>query len=99
METMTQVEVNPSKILQVGMGFFSSKTLLSAVNMQLFTKLAGKQLSGIQIKEELGLHERGLYDFLDTLVAMGFLRRTGIKENAVYGNSEDAEIFLDKNKP
>jgi len=30
---------------------------------------------------------------------MGFLRRTGIKENAVYGNSEDAEIFLDKNKP
>ena len=99
METMNQVEINPSKILQVGMGFFASKTLLSAVNMQLFTKLSGKEMTGIQITDALGLHERGIYDFLDALVALGFLRRTGLKEGALYGNSEDSEIFLDRNKP
>ncbi|MDH5398818.1 MAG: methyltransferase, partial [Cyclobacteriaceae bacterium] len=99
METMNQVEVNPSKILQVGMGFFASKTLLSAVNMQLFTRLSGKEMTGTQLKEALGLHERGLYDFLDALVALGFLQRTGLKDSALYSNAEEAEIFLDKTKP
>ena len=99
METMNQVEVNPSKILQVGMGFFASKTLLSAVNMQLFTRLSGKEMTGTQLKEALGLHERGLYDFLDALVALGFLQRTGLKDSALYSNAEEAEIFLDKTNP
>ena len=99
METTTQVEVNPSKVLQVGMSFFSSKTILTAVNLGLFTVLAGKNCSGREIKNELGLHERGLYDFLDALVAMGFLNRLGLKENALYSNADDADLFLDRNKP
>jgi precorrin-6B methylase 2 len=46
----------------------------------------------------LGLQERGLYDFLDALVALGFLQRTGYKDSAVYSNSPDADLFLDKCK-
>ncbi len=99
METLTEVQVDPSKIMQIGMGFFASKTMLTAVNMGLFTLLATGELAGQSIKEKLGLHDRGLYDFLDTLVALGFLKRTGIKETAVYSNAEDADLFLDKNKP
>jgi precorrin-6B methylase 2 len=99
METLTKVQVDPSKIMQIGMGFFASKTMLTAVNMGLFTHLATGELTGQAIKEKLGLHDRGLYDFLDTLVALGFLKRTGIKETAVYSNAEDADLFLDKNKP
>ncbi|PCH67908.1 MAG: methyltransferase [Bacteroidetes bacterium] len=99
METMTEKQVTPSKVMQIGMGFWASKTLLTAVSMELFTHLAKGELSGQDIKTKLGLHERGLYDFLDTLVALGFLKRSGLKETAFYSNAEDANLFLDKNKP
>ena len=99
MESMTEKQVTPSKVMQIGMGFWASKTLLTAVNMELFTHLAKGELSGQDIKTKLGLHERGLYDFLDTLVALGFLKRSGLKETALYSNAEDTNLFLDKNKP
>ena len=90
--------IDPSKIMQIGMGFWASKTLLTAVNMDLFTFLAKGPKSGKEIQEQLNLHDRSLYDFLDTLVALGFLSRQGLKENATYSNAEDADLFLDKNK-
>ena len=92
-------QASPSRIMEIGMGFWASKTLLAAVNMELFTHLAGKEMTGTDIQAKLGLHERGLYDFLDTLTALGFLERNGLKQTAIYRNSNDAEIFLDKNKP
>ena len=99
METPTETQINPSKIMQIGTGFMASKTMLTAVNMELFTLLAKGALSGQEIKAKLGLHERSLYDFLDTLVALGFLNRTGLKETSIYSNAEDSDVFLDKNKP
>jgi precorrin-6B methylase 2 len=98
METIQDKKVDPSKIIQVGMGFWASKTLLTAVNMNLFTHLSKGELSGKEIQEKLGLSNRSLYDFLDTLVALGFLNRVGLKENAIYSNAEDSDLFLDKNK-
>ena len=91
-------KVDPSHIMQIGMGFWASKTLLTAVKLGLFTQLAARPLTGKEIKYELCIQERGLYDFLDALVALGFLQRTGKKENAVYSNSEESNQFLDKNK-
>ena len=85
--------------MEVGMAFWPSKVLLTATNFGLFTMLAEGGLSGREIGARLGLHERGLYDFLDTLVALGFLTREGIKETSVYRNAADADLFLDKNKP
>ncbi|RAJ07466.1 methyltransferase [Arenibacter echinorum] len=99
MEVAAQITVDPSKIMQVGTGFFGTKTLLTAVNMELFTILAKRELSGNEIQTKLSLHSRSLYDFLDALVAMGFLKRKGIKESALYSNAEDTDLFLDKNKP
>jgi precorrin-6B methylase 2 len=104
MKTSSDVQVqqekmiDPMHIMQTGMGFFASKTLLTAVKLELFTLLASRPLPGKQIKTELGLQERGLYDFLDSLVALGFLQRTGYKESAVYSNSADTDLFLDKCK-
>ncbi len=92
-------EINPSKIMQIGLGFMASKTLLSAVNMGLFTLLTTKKMSGYEIMQKLGLQERGLYDFLDTLVSLGFLEREGLKETSLYSNTEETDLFLDKNKP
>ena len=92
-------QVNPSKIMEVGLAFMASKTLLTAVNMGLFTYLAKGRSSASEIMIELKLHQRGLYDFLDTLVTLGFLKRDGLKETAVYSNTEETELFLDRNKP
>jgi precorrin-6B methylase 2 len=91
-------QVTPSKIMEVGLAFMASKTLLTAVNMELFTHLAAGQLSGQEIQIELGLNERGLYDFLDSLVALGFLKRSGVKESSKYSNTEETDFFLDKYK-
>ena len=95
-----QGEVTPSHIMETGMAFFASKTLLSGVKLGVFTALSGnKACSGKELQKALGLHERGVYDFLDTLVALGFLNRTGLLETAAYSNTQETEIFLDRNKP
>ena len=91
-------QINPSKIMQIGLGFWASKTLLTAVNLNLFSHLAEGKKSGIEIQKLLGLHDRSLYDFLDTLVALQFLNRKGLKETSTYSNSEETDLFLDKNK-
>jgi len=56
--------------MQVGVGFWASKTLLSAVELELFTQLGADSMTGEQIEQRLGLHPRATYDFLDTLVAL-----------------------------
>lgn len=99
METTTQTQITPAKIIETGMAFWPSKTLLTAVKIELFTLLAKKGLSGSEIMKNLGLHERSIYDFLDTLVALGFLERAGFKASATYSNAQDSDLFLDKNKP
>lgn len=99
MDTANENQINPSKIMQIGMGFWASKTLLTAVNMGLFTHLANGGLSGKEIQNKLVLNKRSLFDFLDSLVALGFLNRTGLKEHAIYSNSDDSDLFLDKTKP
>jgi hypothetical protein len=66
-------DLDPSHIMQVGMGFWPSKTLLSAVELELFTQLGSDSMTGEQIGERLDLHPRAIDDFLDTLVALRFL--------------------------
>lgn len=95
----THHQPDPSKIMQIGMGFFASKTLLTAVNMGLFTFIGDGSKTLQEIKEKFKLHNRSIYDFLDALVALGFLERSGIKESSEYSNQLEAKIFLDKNKP
>ncbi|MEH0155836.1 methyltransferase [Limibacter armeniacum] len=90
--------VTPERILQVGMGFWASKTLLTAIKLELFTHLGDQKLSSQEIKQKLGLHGRGFYDFMDALVALGFLERDGIESSATYGNTTETSLFLDKNK-
>lgn len=91
--------VTPEKIMKTGMGFFFSKTLLTAVKLELFTHLSLCPLTGEEIKNKLGLQSRGLYDFLDALVALGFLNREGLLDEAFYSNTEESDTFLVKNKP
>jgi precorrin-6B methylase 2 len=85
----------PEKILQTGLAFWPAKTLLSAVELGLFTELAHGPARLDTLRERLGLHPRSARDFFDTLVALGFLTRT----DDHYANSAEADLFLDRNKP
>jgi O-methyltransferase domain/Dimerisation domain len=98
-DTLMSKDLNPARIMQIGMGFWASKTLLSAVELGLFTALGEGPLTGPQIRERLGLHTRPLYDFLDALLALGMLERDGDGPPARYRNSAETARFLDKRSP
>ena len=92
-------QVDPSHIMQVGMGFWASKTLLSAVELELFTELGGDAMTAAQIAETLELDGRAIPDFPDALVALELLEREGEGTDALYRNTQATAIFLDKTSP
>src|SRR5262249_43585934 len=87
-------EITPDAIMQLGFGYWGSKTLLSAVEMGLFTQLAKGPLTLDEIRARLNLHERSVRDFLDALVALGMLKR----EQGTYGNTPATDLYLDQTK-
>ena len=93
--TATATVPNPEPILQTGFAFWACKTLLSAVEMEVFTELAKHPEDLDTLAGRLGLHQRSSRDFFDTLVALGFLQRN----DGVYSNTLSTDLFLDKNKP
>ncbi|RZI82313.1 MAG: methyltransferase [Rubrivivax sp.] len=92
-------QLNPQRILQTGLAFWQSKALLSAVEIGLFTALAQGPMTGEQLRAELGLSPRAVPDFLDALLAMGFLQREGQGPQACYSNTPDTQLFLDRHNP
>jgi hypothetical protein len=87
--------LDSGRILELGLAFWSSKTLLSAVELGVFTELANGPLTTDELRERIGIHERAARDFFDTLVALRMLERDG----DVYSNAAEADAFLDKAKP
>jgi hypothetical protein len=92
---MSAPHLDPGRILQTGLAFWPAKTLLSAIEMGVFTELARGPESYEALVGRLGLHPRSARDFLDTLVALGFLTREGDR----YGNTPETDLFLDRKKP
>ena len=82
----------PDHILQTGLAFWSSKTLLSAVELELFTALAEQPEDLATLQQRLGLHPRSARDFLDALVALRMLARRG----DIYENTPETDHFLDR---
>ena len=78
---------------------WASKTLLSAVELELFTKLGERRAHRRELGERLGLDARAIPDFPDALVALGVLDRDGDGPEARYRNTEDTGAFLDKASP
>jgi len=88
-------KLSPEKILQTGLAFWPSKTLLSAIEIGVFTELARGPERFEPLSGRLGLHPRSARDFLDTLVALGFLTRSG----DLYANTPETDVFLVRTKP
>ena len=86
--------LTPDKIMQLGLGFWGSKTFLSAVELGLFTELAKGPRDCESVRTQLGLHSRNARDFFDALVSLGMLQRN----NDEYANTSESDLFLDRSK-
>jgi O-methyltransferase domain/Dimerisation domain len=86
--------LTPDRIMQLGLGFWGSKTFLSAVELGLFTELAKGPRDCESLRTQLGLHSRNARDFFDALVSLGMLQRN----NDEYANTSESDLFLDRSK-
>jgi len=86
--------LSPARLLQLGLGFWGPRALLSAVELGVFSVLAKGSLDESQLRERLKLHQRSARDFLDALVALGLLQR----KVGRYSNAPDADAYLDRAK-
>ncbi|MGH9266607.1 MAG: methyltransferase [Acidimicrobiales bacterium] len=85
----------PDDLLDTGFAFGKARVLLSAVELEVFSHLAGGPLDAAGLAERAGIHPRGARDFFDALVAMGLLERQG----GIYANSPQAEAYLVRSRP
>jgi len=92
--TADSTSITPESIMQLGLGFWGSKTLLSAIELGLFTELAKSPRSADELTARLKLHSRAARDFFDALVALGMLGREG----DLYRNTAATDMFLDSSK-
>lgn len=88
-------EPKPEHITNVIFGFMSAKTLMTAVELGLFSVLGDGALDGETLRQRLGLHARSARDFFDTLVALRLLERDGGR----YSNTLETALYLDRAKP
>jgi len=82
-------------LLRFGNLFCDAKVLLTAVQLGLFTLLEERPATDAEIRDRLGLHGRGLSDFLRVLVSIGVL----IEFKGFYRNACGAENHLVADAP
>ncbi|HVQ25134.1 MAG TPA: methyltransferase [Planctomycetota bacterium] len=91
--------LSPDPIVQIAFGFWSSKVLLTAVELDLFSRLGTRRLTGAELGAELELHPRAIADFFDALVALRILDREGDGPGARYVNTPLSALYLDRGSP
>jgi kynurenine 3-monooxygenase len=82
-------------LLSMGMRFWESKALLTAVDLGVFTELSRGPRSRKALSHAIGIHERGAADFLDALTALGLLSRCDDE----YSNTLAVNQFLSETSP
>ena len=102
--SQTTMQVSPDPIFQMVTGFWVSKTLMTAVELEVFSKLSGNKTVDINgFQNMFGMQQRPAEVFATALVSLGLLNVTENKETdkdaRMYSNSQLSEVFLDKNKP
>jgi cation diffusion facilitator CzcD-associated flavoprotein CzcO len=86
----------PQDLVEMGMAFWSSRLILTAVECGVFTQLAAGPLAEPELTHALGWHPRAAGTALQALVAAGLLRQDAAGR---YANTARTAIFLDRAKP
>jgi O-methyltransferase domain/Dimerisation domain len=78
--------------MHLGMGFFGTRVMLSAVELGVFTALAKGPKDGAALRQQI---RGGSEHFFDSLVSLGLLKRRGTK----YANGAASVLHLDRANP
>jgi hypothetical protein len=88
--------VTPDRIVRLGYAYREAKTLLSAVELGVFTALAEGPLDLDTLRNKVAVDQRGARDFFDALVALDLLERDHAGR---YANTPETALYLDRRKP
>lgn len=94
-KTNTSEEPNPGKIFETTFAFTTTRVLVAAVDIGLFTHIASGHRTVADIAEKAGASERGVEIILNGLTSLDFLT----KSNGTYDLTPLSEKFLVKGKP
>ena len=99
--------ISPLPIIQMATGFWVSKTLMTAVELGVFTKISGyqndnntKSMTLREFRNIIGIEEsRPAEAFTTALVSLGLLKINMNKNGErTFANSEISSMFLDESK-
>lgn len=83
------------EISNLAYGFMGSKALFAALELDLFTRLAGGPKTAAELAGETGLQPHRLTTLLTACVSLGLLSKTGDR----YTNAPAAQTYLSRNSP
>lgn len=89
------LKLTPIPLMQIISGFWVSKTLAAAVELDLFSKISGKGADVMELSQVLSLHPRPAEMLLSGCTALGLLEKRGGR----YHNSPLSDEFLVRGKP
>lgn len=80
--------------------YWISKTLMAAVEFELFTRISDKTVTLEELQKTLGMAPRPTDVFATALVSLGLLKTSNDGNGRrIFSNSPLAATFLDRNKP
>ncbi len=88
-------ELSPIPLMQITTGFWASKTLAAAIELDLFSKLSGRGADPPEVQGSLGIPARPAEMLLSGCAALGLLEKRGGR----FYNSPLAEEYLVRGKP
>lgn len=88
-------ELTPESIQQIARGFSRARVLLTGVELDIFTLLAGEPLSDDEVTSRLGSDQRATTILLDALTAMKLIE----KNTGRYQTSPEAISLLTESSP
>jgi len=94
-EINTIEEPNPGKIFETTFAFTTTRVLVAAVDIGLFTHIANGHHTVAEIAKKAGASERGVEIILNGLASLDYLT----KSNSTYDLTPLSEKFLVKGKP
>ena len=91
----SQTDLSPVPLMQLATGFWASKVLAAADELDLFTRMSGRAMTSDELAQTLQIHARPAEMLLTGCAALGLLE----KKDGAYRNSSLADEFLVRGKP